>query len=603
VLIASYIFGWFALFADEYKQLGRHIAAGAGFVSNFILWSESGYFDNSSETKPLLHLWSLGIEEQFYIIWPCVLWFAWKLRINLLAPAIVITLVSFSLNIKGIQQDPVATFYSPQTRFWELLSGSILAWCVLYKGNSVHGCILRIDRWLTRIIYRGRVVANGQALSNVIASAGSIVLVYGFITITEDMGFPGKWAVIPVAGAVLLILAGSQAWINRKILSNKIIVWFGLISFPLYLWHWPLLSFARILEGETPSQNIRIAAIFTSIVLAWLTYKFIERPIRFGNRSGFKALVLVFLMSVIGYVGYNAYIRDGLKFRGAIQSMQAQAEDFNFVFERMKGWLCDSLTYEDARCYYTGDSPSVVIVGDSHAPRIYSGLRKFYSSQGKGVAIFGGGDGCPPLLNVVSKDSSGKDTRKCLLKTTSSLKKIMSEPSIKEVVLISRGPLYTTSKGFGDLDAERYGEWVLHYSNEKQGFRSNSEVFFGALESTLDALISSGKKVTYLHDVPELGFDIRVCLAKRPLSLTEKVKTPCAVPKVEFDQRNRDFKARVNKILQARPTIRVIDLSEALCDESNCYGGKDGVLFYTDDDHLSHRGSAYVVERLWEQFK
>ncbi|MFA6121206.1 MAG: acyltransferase, partial [Sideroxydans sp.] len=124
VLVASFVFGWFALLADEYKQLGKHIAGGAGFVSNFVLWGESGYFDNAAETKPLLHLWSLGIEEQFYFVWPLLLWFAWKRRFNLLTIALVVAVVSFALNVFTVRSDPVAAFYSPLTRFWELMVGS-----------------------------------------------------------------------------------------------------------------------------------------------------------------------------------------------------------------------------------------------------------------------------------------------------------------------------------------------------------------------------------------------------------------------------------------------------------------------------------------------
>ena len=154
VLIFSYAFGWIALLADEYKQLGKHIAAGAGFVSNFVLWGESGYFDNSSDTKPLLHLWSLGIEEQFYIVWPFVLWLAWKKRFNLLTLGILVWLTSFYLNIQGVKKDVVATFYSPQTRFWELFAGSILAWCVLHNKNTFSNCALKMDGFLSRIVYR-----------------------------------------------------------------------------------------------------------------------------------------------------------------------------------------------------------------------------------------------------------------------------------------------------------------------------------------------------------------------------------------------------------------------------------------------------------------
>jgi peptidoglycan/LPS O-acetylase OafA/YrhL len=285
VLIACFAFGWFALLADEYQQLGKHIAAGAGFISNFTLWNEAGYFDNSADTKPLIHLWSLGIEEQFYIVWPILLWFAWKRKFNLLTITIFVAIASFVLNIKGIKQDMVATFYSPQTRFWELLCGSSLAWFTLYKKNAFSNLKQKLDYWLSRAIYSEKQEAEDKTLLNVLSFVGLLLLAYGFFHIHKEFSFPGKWALVPVLGAVLIISAGSNTWVNRTILSNQVAVWFGLISFPLYLWHWPLLSFARIVESEVPSRNIRLAAVVLSIVLAWLTYKFVERPLRFGNYS------------------------------------------------------------------------------------------------------------------------------------------------------------------------------------------------------------------------------------------------------------------------------------------------------------------------------
>jgi peptidoglycan/LPS O-acetylase OafA/YrhL len=599
VLISCFTFGWFALLADEYKQLGKHIAASAGFISNIILWNEAGYFDNSAETKPLLHLWSLGIEEQFYILWPLLLWFAWKRKFNLLKITVVIAVVSFILNLKGVKQDMVATFYSPQTRFWELLSGSILAWCTLYKKDIFANVKSKIDTWLLRVVGSKKQESDGKTLVNTFSFIGLFLLLYGFWRINKEFNFPGKWALVPVLGTLLIITAGSKSWVNHTILSNKVVVWFGLISFPLYLWHWPLLSFARIVESEVPSRNIRIAAVVLSIVLAWLTYKLIECPIRFGARNKFKAPCLLLLITLIAFIGYNAYVRDGLKFRDSVKLVQLQTENLNFKFERMNGWLCDS--YKDLRCYYSGKNPSVVVLGDSHARTIYLGLREFYSSIGVGVAVFGGGGGCPPLLNVISKSNKSADTNECISKITKPLKIIISDPSIKEVVLASRGPLYTSSNGFGSV--ENYGEWVLHYDNEEQGIRSNSDVFFGALGTTFDALTSSGKKVTYLIDVPELGFDIKSCLSLRPITITAKVKDPCAILRSEYDDRTRDFRERLAEVLESHPSVNVVDLSEALCDEKFCYGSSDGVLLYTDDDHLSQRGSEYVVRRLWEKFK
>ncbi len=265
VLITSFAFGWFALLAEEYKQLGKHIAAGAGFVSNFALWSEAGYFDVAADVKPLLHLWSLGIEEQFYIVWPLVLWFSWRRKFNLFGLVALIAVVSFCLNIYEVNKDPVAAFYSPQTRFWELLCGSMLAWFALYKKEFFSRIGLRLDGLLCSVICRERFGNDGKTLSNVLSVTGFLLVFIGFWCISKSVGFPGKWALLPVSGAVLIIASGSGAFLNRWVLSNKIAVWFGLISFPLYLWHWPILSFLRIVESGTPSPEARIAAVFLSI--------------------------------------------------------------------------------------------------------------------------------------------------------------------------------------------------------------------------------------------------------------------------------------------------------------------------------------------------
>ena len=144
VLATCFAVGWFLLFPDEYKQLGKHIAGGAGFISNFILWKESGYFDDAADTKPLLHLWSLGIEEQFYIVWPLLLWAAWKRNINWLTITVVIAVISFVLNIIIGKSDSVADFYAPQTRFWELSVGSLLAYLTLNESRLLIGPLGRI---------------------------------------------------------------------------------------------------------------------------------------------------------------------------------------------------------------------------------------------------------------------------------------------------------------------------------------------------------------------------------------------------------------------------------------------------------------------------
>ena len=375
VLIVSLAFGWFTLLDDEYRQLGLHTTAGAGFISNFILWNESGYFDNASDTKPLLHLWSLGIEEQFYIVWPLLLWLAWKFKFNLVIVTILIATVSFILNIKGVKTDIVATFYSPQTRFWELLTGSLLAWMTLFKSNTLSGSF-----FASIPIYKPQ-IKDGKRLSNFLSSAGLLLLVFGFWQISKESNFPGYWALAPVLGAAFIISAGSKAWCNHLLLSNNVVVWFGLISFPLYLWHWPLLSFARIIEGEIPNLNIRILAILLSIILAWLTYELLERRIRFGGNDKIKVILLATLMIIVGYVGYSIYSKNGLpsrpynqkfiSYKESIKVPERSSECFEipYAYKKPENWFC-SLGKVNAPVKYFA-------YGDSHALSMLPALDKY----------------------------------------------------------------------------------------------------------------------------------------------------------------------------------------------------------------------------------
>lgn len=303
------------------------MVAGAGFVSNLVLWKESGYFDNVAETKPLLHLWSLGVEEQFYIVWPLLLWWAWRRKFNLLTMVILLVTASFFLGWSGVKRDAVAAFYSPLTRFWELLCGAFLAWMAVFKPDAHRGLQLKLDRLLAAVVYREKNARDGETLSNVLAFAGAALLAYGFWRIDKGLGFPGGWALFPVVGAGLVIAAGPQAWVNRTLLSLRPMVWVGLISFPLYLWHWPLLTFARIVNGQLPEPGVRWAAVVLSFVLAWLTYRLIERPIRTGSESKVRVAVLVLLMIAVAGVGYNTYRRDGLGFR--MKDRQAFLDHFD----------------------------------------------------------------------------------------------------------------------------------------------------------------------------------------------------------------------------------------------------------------------------------
>ena len=311
VMVCSLIFGWFVLLVDEYAQLGKHIASGATYIINFILVNETGYFDNAAETKPMLHLWSLAIEEQFYIIWPLVLWCAWKRKFNLFTITVIVAAISFYLNLIFLHSKPTVTFFWPIGRFWELLSGSILAWLLLYKGELLESLKLWFDKHLVRLTFSKDTLTDGLIVSSTMALVGFVLLVYGIIRIDESLAFPSLWALIPVLGTVLIIAGGSKAWLNRVIMMNPTAIWFGLISYPLYLWHWPVLSFLQIYKGDIPHRDNRITAVVISIFLAWLTYKYIENPIRFGGlRKRLNASVIALVLFSVGGIGYIISIVD-----------------------------------------------------------------------------------------------------------------------------------------------------------------------------------------------------------------------------------------------------------------------------------------------------
>lgn len=294
ILIFCLIVGFFMLSKDEYFLLGKHTFLSSIFVSNYIFSKEFGHFKATTELKPLSHLWSLCIEEQFYILFPCILVFFFKR--NLFFILIILFFVSFTLNIFMIKIDSNATFYLLPTRIWELTCGSIIAYYNFLKEESVE----------RKIIFLNNFSGNSSTfIAEALSLIGFILFFYSVMFIHGNINYPGWYALLPTLSSCLIIIAGPQALINRRIFSDKDIVRVGLISYPLYLWHWPILIFSQGLTNyfsNTLKIYIKIFSIFASIFLAWATYNFLEKPIRLNKRLEAKNLLIVLI--VIGLIGY-----------------------------------------------------------------------------------------------------------------------------------------------------------------------------------------------------------------------------------------------------------------------------------------------------------
>jgi peptidoglycan/LPS O-acetylase OafA/YrhL len=373
VLIAVILAGGALLLPLEYQQLGLDAFAAAAFVSNIASLMHSGYFDVASSSKPLLHLWSLGIEEQFYLAWPLILLFVHRLRQPAGLAIAILALFSFLANIWLIGAVPIATFYLPFTRAWELLAGALLA-----------------------LLPRER---SSQATANVLSIGGILLIGAAAWLLTPKSHFPGWWALLPVAGTCLIV-SSSGAPSNRIVLGSRGFVAVGLISYPLYLWHWPLLVFGdSVIVKNTDLKRGALVAL--SVLLAWLTYRFVEPIFRRGALNHKKIAGLIGGMIVVGLLGCLIFTDDGFDWR-----YPREVRDFISKAALIEPRRMSSCMLGNQRelvldqCIDRNARPLLMVWGDSTAGALVPGLRSLQQARQFGLAQFTTSS-CPPLLDDI----------------------------------------------------------------------------------------------------------------------------------------------------------------------------------------------------------
>lgn len=571
VLVSLLVVGWFVLLADEYRQLGKHVSAGAFFLANFAFWSEAGYFDVQSELKPLLHLWSLGIEEQYYLLWPLIVGFVWRRKIPLMPVMLGLASLSFGVGIWLLQSHAKGAFYLPVGRSWELLVGAMLAWRQ-YAG------------------YRVLAVQDSRFWANLSSLVGLLLVAAAITLLDQSQPFPGWRALIPVIGATLLIAAGPRAWFNRVLFEAKPLVAIGLISYPLYLWHWPLLSLVRIVDGSSPPPMLTGSAVAVAVLLATLTYFYVEKPIR-RLPVAKCAPMLAGLMLFVASVGGLVVAKNGVPVR-----MEALQERVDRVkWENESDPLCqDTLPIKSRYCRVSDPHRPVtaVIIGDSHANRLFEGLSQRFAVNNGNLLQIGEG-GCLPFWELEGGVEGESDS--CRLRMNKQLDFVLSNPAIGLVFLAGRGPLYISGHGYGDVEKDT--RTFLHRPGGKTEPPYNN-LYERALAETVNRLLAAGKKVVFVMDNPELGFNPLSCLKSRPVQLSRTPLFPCAVPMAMVEARNEEYRRIVARVAARFPALIVEDSQRALCDKEYCWAMIDGDLLYMDGDHLSRAGAQYVAGQM-----
>ncbi len=598
VLLTCITFGWFALRSDEYKQLGLHIIGGAGFISNFLLWREAGYFDSVSDTKPLLHLWSLGIEEQFYILFPPLLFLCHRYRFNLLKILLPLIFLSFGLNIAAVHSHAVAAFYSPGARFWELLIGSLLAWLVLYKKDLFTGMDTKIN-----ILTFG---TTASRVRNFLSLLSFLVIVATLLAINKETVFPGWWALAPIVGSALIIAGGPEAWVNRTILAHPFLVRCGLFSFPLYLWHWPLLSFLRIGAGSTPSCLVRVMAVIGSVILAELTYRFLERPIRQGKRHKPIVIILCILMVLAAGMGWGVWkFSSRAIFYRRIDVLSAPA---NAMYDMSKKILlqdnsCKHFLDIDTTnliCKSNSSEPELMILGDSTAPSFNYAA---FIGQIPLATLEVGRPGCLPFINFINYGAGEAPEEKkfCNIMNRTAIQHLDRLKSIHTVVLVSSGSLFIRG-GFGPKKNEQNWSKYRITTSEGNYQGTNQQAFIDGYTDIIQHLLNTGRHVVFVKEMPEMEESTVDCLTVRPVfGFLHSKPLNCKTDKSVLMEWQSPYNAAVAEIVRQNPGLLVYDPFNLVCDTQSCYGVREDKIFYYDSHHLSLDGSELVLRdfRWW----
>jgi len=445
-------YGFICLVPSEFAQVGKHVFFGSAFLSNVTLWSESGYFDTAATLKPLLHLWSLGVEEQFYIAWPVTLWIAFRAKLST-APIIGLLLsLSFITNIALSSTDGSSDFYLPFSRFWELLAGAALV--------------------------RPTPLKLSLAARSLISSAGLLALLASIVAFTPDMRFPGWAALLPVSGSVAIIVAGPGSAINRSLLSHRSLVFVGLISYPLYIWHWPLISYAYVLRlGKPPTPLLAVILVVLAFVLAWATYRFVECPIRVGPNGHRRTQALAACVAILGMCGWAVWLLQGLPGRFPslpgldVPKIVDAKLDADFKLTR------DMLLSDHGFAWITSlghGERKVALSGDSllfhYGPRVQQ-LKD--EQRLRTQTYFVTGPSCPPVPKVIQK---GKFER--CADITDLLLELVRREKIQSVVL---GASWS---GYANASVERSDQILpLHTAEGFDAFYANLEDYIRLLQA------------------------------------------------------------------------------------------------------------------------
>lgn len=569
VLIATLAAGLVFLRPEQLEELARSAIATSIFSSNFYFRTLAGYFDGPSEAKPLLHTWSLAVEEQYYIVFPLLLLLiSRRLDGHYRGPVLALTLLSLAACILTTGISETLAFFLIPFRAWELLLGSLLAIGVIPAVRTA-------------------------ATRNLLALGGLGLVLSSVFLYTPATPFPGVAALLPTVGTAAVIHAGgSGSTAIGKMLSMRPLVFVGLISYSLYLWHWPVIVYAKQYLINEPTDTERAVLFVGAFLLAAASWRYVEAPFRDRRRLAPRPRLFAGAAAVsLAVIGGAAalVLGDGLPDRNL-------PDDLSGIVVADPGWQhwkdCEELGEEDnsnpALCSIGSDGaePAFLFWGDSHALALASAVNLMSTNAGIG-GLIALRSACPPLLGV---DREGRLS--CAEFNRAILDRLMASENLHTVILAARW----TMAAEGTRYKQESGRAVVlaDIESDSGAAQSNAAVFELGLRRTLDALERAGRDVVIVGQVPEIGFDVPA--SNYSARLTGRDLSEMIAPTVEeFRERSRSANAVLDRVLAGREVAR-IEPAIRLCSSQRCEVALDGVPLYRDDNHLSLRGNLLIAD-------
>jgi peptidoglycan/LPS O-acetylase OafA/YrhL len=556
VMVVCIPFAWFWLLPSDMNDFSQSLVAVSVFASNILFWRESGYFDAEAEFKPLLHMWSLAVEEQFYVLFPLFLMLFWKLGKRWIFVTLgLVFSASLAVAEWGVLNHSTAAFYLLPTRGWELLIGAFAAFYLSQANRKEFG----------------------KGLSDFGGWLGVALILYAVFAYSKATPFPGFYALVPAIGALLFILFATQQSTVARFVGNKVFVGIGLISYSAYLWHQPLFAFVRHRNLLAPNQFVFSILSILALILAYFSWRFIEAPFR---KKSLVSRRSIFLYSLVGsflfiFVGFFGHLTDG-KFYGRINSSISDL-DLRAKVNYGLSIDCEGDYNVSSNCV-TSENPEVMLWGDSYAMHLAKG---FVVSNPSIRLVQKTVSGCGPFLGIApnSPKYARSWAEKCIAINDQVYEYLKKTQSIKYVVLSSPFRQFVSSDA---TVLTRDGKLV-----------NGKDVAVDVMLDTVNKIKSLGKTPVIFSPTPQNGENVGKCLMKAVFF--QDTIEHCNVRYADSLKNQSDVWSFLKEVSS---DVKVVNLTDFLCRDDTCRASFDDVFIYRDDGHLAHEGSAYLGAKM-----